>query len=71
MPREGTYYELPGHPQPPGDLPSGGGPFIHEPKPVSGIIETLENMTQQSRSVWHLLAREGIHGFLTRLGIAE
>ncbi|WP_253382999.1 YfeC-like transcriptional regulator [unidentified bacterial endosymbiont] len=36
------------------------------------IINTLENMTQvEQERLQVLLAREGIHGFLTRLGIAE
>jgi excisionase family DNA binding protein len=41
-------------------------------KPVSGIIETLENMTAaEQKRLDTFLKREGIHGFLTRLGIAE
>ena len=38
----------------------------------SGIIETLESMTQlEQKRLDTLLKREGILGFLTRLGIAE
>ena len=38
----------------------------------SGIIETLESMTQlEQKRLDTLLKREGIRGFLTRLGIAE
>ncbi|MCG3099713.1 putative DNA-binding transcriptional regulator [Enterobacter sp. DRP3] len=38
----------------------------------SGIIETLESMTQlEQKRLDTLLKREGICGFLTRLGIAE
>ncbi len=37
-----------------------------------GIIETLESMTQpEQRRLDALLKREGIHGFLTRLGLTE
>ena len=37
-----------------------------------GIIETLESMTQpEQRRQDALLKREGIHGFLTRLGLTE
>ncbi|ADF63269.1 MULTISPECIES: YfeC-like transcriptional regulator [Enterobacter] len=36
------------------------------------IVDTLENMTQLEQERLHvLLKREGISGFLTRLGIAE
>lgn len=38
----------------------------------SGIIETLESMTQlEQKRLDTLLKREGIRGFLIRLGIAE
>lgn len=37
-----------------------------------GIIETLESMTKpEQKRLDALLKREGIHGFLKRLGIAE
>ena len=37
-----------------------------------GIIETLESMTpSEQKRLDTLLKREGIHGFLMRLGIAE
>lgn len=37
-----------------------------------GIIETLENMTAaEQKRLDTFLKREGIHGFLKRLGIAE
>ena len=37
-----------------------------------GIIETLESMTQpEQKRLDALLKREGIDGFLTRLGITE
>lgn len=37
-----------------------------------GIIETLESMTpSEQKRLDAFLKREGIHGFLTRLGIAE
>ena len=37
-----------------------------------GIIETLESMTpSEQKRLDTLLKREGIHGFLVRLGIAE
>lgn len=51
-------------------------PTLYGQPPTSGllpqIIDSLENMTQDEQERLHvLLAREGIHGFLARLGIAE
>ena len=44
----------------------------HSANLFPGIIETLENMTAaEQKRLDTFLKREGIHGFLKRLGIAE